>query len=86
MWNLTKVRISYLFNIQVPTIMNENKATSDSDEGHKTNFESEAAKNLQSYWQTATVMKVLSIKLWDLGIVNYQFLISYYSEYFHSRD
>jgi hypothetical protein len=46
MWHLTKVPISYLFNIQVPTIMNEIKATSDSDDGHKTNLESEAAKNL----------------------------------------
>jgi hypothetical protein len=43
-WHLTKVPISYLFNIQVPTIMNEIKATSDSEDCDKTNLESESAK------------------------------------------
>jgi hypothetical protein len=44
MWHLTKVPISYLFNIQIPTIMNEIKATSDSEDCDKTKLESESAK------------------------------------------
>jgi hypothetical protein len=44
MWHLTKVPISYSFNIQVPTIMNEINANSDSEDGDRTNLESEAAK------------------------------------------
>jgi len=44
MWHLTKVPISYLFNIQVPTIMNKIKATSNSEDDNKTNLESKAAK------------------------------------------
>jgi len=43
-WHLTKVPICYSFNIQVPTIMNEIEATSDSEGGDETNLESEAAK------------------------------------------
>ncbi len=72
--------------------MNEIEAALDSEDDGETDLESEAAK-LEYFCKESVKLlrncnsdENLSIKFWDLDIVNYQFLISYYSKYFHSSD